>query len=242
MELADAVVLITGGTSGIGRALVEAMISKGATVITCGRDPHRVKVLQRANPRCLVVELDLSRPDAVETLAEAVEQHAGSLDVLVNNAAIQYNNDTGSDSDEPFLLDSDVDVNLIVPIKLTARLLPLIPRHNGAAIVNVTSVVGIVPQARAPVYSATKAGLRGYTSALRKALEPEGINVIEALPPLTDTPMASRLHGTKRDPEEFAAEMIDAIVHRRSHCSLGQNRIWLHGSDLVSAIAARWIG
>lgn len=233
-------VVVTGGTSGIGNALVRLALAQGCRVLTCGRDAERLAALREQHPAVEAITADLGGPGGVDALVDAVEGWCERLDVLVNNAGFLLPHDLdGGGADG---VGTEIHANLTAPVELSLRLLPLLYRSDAPAIVNLSSIVGVVPKGRAPVYSATKAGLRGYTRALRNALADRGVLVVDALPPLTDTPLAVAVPKPKRPPEEFAERILAAVAERRPHCSAGVNRVWTRLSDVVPATADRWIG
>jgi uncharacterized oxidoreductase len=104
-----------------------------------------------------------------------------------------------------------IAINLTAPIMLTRQSLPLIKRGTQPLILTVTSGYALLPARRAPIYSATKAGLRAFTQALRYQLENTGIRVVEILPPLVDTPITAALQKPKMSPEA----VVEAITGDR---------------------------
>jgi len=119
----------------------------------------------------------------------------------------------------------EIRLNLTAPIQLTARLLPHLAAQRQAAIVNVTSGVGIVPKQSAPVYCATKAGLRLYTAALRHQLAATDIRVFELIPPLVDTAMTEGRGSGKMSPKEVADRFWAAFARDRLEVPVGKIRL-----------------
>ncbi|GAB3643540.1 SDR family NAD(P)-dependent oxidoreductase [Spirosoma arcticum] len=114
-----------------------------------------------------------------------LEQHHPRLNVLINNASVQYNYQFDTEPDALCKVDYEIRINLIAPTKLIA----LLTANQDPAIVNMSSALGFVPKASAPVYDATKAGIHIFTQALRYQLP--GVRVMEVIPPLVDTPMTA---------------------------------------------------
>ncbi|WP_433796200.1 SDR family NAD(P)-dependent oxidoreductase [Actinoplanes sp. CA-252034] len=218
----DKVVLITGGTSGIGLSLAEAFLADGAAVAVCGRSPEALARFTRAHPKALAVQADVTLPSARDALLNAVTERFGRLDVLVNNAGTFVERDfTSGDTTET--LDQEVALNLTAPIHLTGDVLRRWPALD--AVVFVTSGFALVSPTRAPTYGAVKAGLHGFAEALRRQLGSRGTHVLEVLPPTTDTPMNAATTGPKLPPAVVAAATIDALRRRRPMALPGQTRL-----------------
>lgn len=199
MKLEGAAALVTGASSGIGRATAAALAARGARVIALGRDRER---LDGVGERQIV--WDLAEPGAV---AEQI----GPVDVLVNNA--------GAGWAGPFAETPDVEglvaVNLVAPLLLTRALLPGMLERGRGHIVNVGSIAGFVGPRDEAVYAATKGGLVAFTESLRYELRGSGIGVTLVVPGVVDTPFFDR-RGRPYDrtwPRPIAAEGVaEAIV------------------------------
>jgi 3-oxoacyl-[acyl-carrier protein] reductase len=176
LELAGTRILVTGGTRGIGRAIVLAFARAGADVLTCYRqDSDAVELLKRDLKEIggdhHVVQADISRPAAVDALAEECESRFGRLDTLVNNA--------GTISHVPFAeLEPDewqriIDTDLTGPYLVIRRLLPLFA--PGASVVTIGSRAATVGVPLRAHYTAAKSGLIGLTRSLAKEFGPQGL-------------------------------------------------------------------
>ncbi|MFC4454295.1 SDR family oxidoreductase [Deinococcus sonorensis] len=185
--------LITGGGSGIGRALAEAFHQLGNTVIIAGRRQQALDEVTAANPGIIPVVLDVNDAHAIHEVVGHLVQTYPALNVLVNNAGVMR---AESVHDLPGMLrvaEETVTTNLLGPIRLTNALLGHFHQqaqqdpHHRAAILNVTSGLAFVPRADTPTYSATKAALHSYTEGLRALLRGTTTQVIELIPPLTAT-------------------------------------------------------
>jgi uncharacterized oxidoreductase len=217
------VVLVTGGTSGIGLGLAEAFMSQGASVAVCGRSEAALERFSRANPDALAVQADVTDSEARIAMLEAVAERFGGLDVLINNAGtfVERSFVTGADATQG--LEQEIALNLTAPIQLTGEVLNRWPAMN--AIVFVTSGYALVSPARAPTYGAVKAGLHGFAEGLRRQLAPKGTHVLEVLPPLVDTPMTLNTVGKKLSPAEVAAVTLKALALRRPMALPGQTKL-----------------
>lgn len=174
MAQTDLTVLITGGTSGIGRALVEALAAKGCTVLTTSRNPHRLSPSDRV-PGVRYLTLDLADPRGPDALAEELESLGvlSEIDVLVNNA--------GESQSGPFeelpaeAIERLFRTNVFGPVRLSQLVLPGMRARRSGRIIMVGSMLGSFPLAHRSSYSAAKAALRGFATAARQELSPFGV-------------------------------------------------------------------
>jgi uncharacterized oxidoreductase len=217
------VVLITGGTSGIGLSLAEAFMSQGAAVAVCGRSQEALARFSREHPGALAVQADVTVGAARIALLEAVADRFGRLDVLINNAGRLVERNFAGGADATHALDQEVTLNLTAPIQLTGEVLNRWPAVT--AIVFVTSGYALVSPTRAPTYGAVKAGLRGFAEGLRRQLAPRGTHVLEVLPPLVDTPSTANARGKKMAPADVAAVTLEALARRRPMALPGQTKL-----------------
>lgn len=200
MRLEGATALVTGASSGIGRATAAALAARGARVIALGRDPAR---LEGVGERQVV--WDLAEPGAV---AEEI----GPVDVLVNNA--------GAGWAGPFAETPDVErlvaVNLVAPILLARALLPGMLERGRGHVVNVASIAGFVGPREEAVYAATKGGLIAFTESLRYELRGSGIGVTLVAPGVVATPFFERRGRTyaRRWPRPISAERVGEAIAR----------------------------
>jgi uncharacterized oxidoreductase len=185
MNLFGNTMLITGGATGIGFALADEFLRKGNTVIICGRRADRLEQAQKALPGLIVRVCDVTDQKQREALFAWATTAYPALNVLVNNAGIQRDLDftrglAGLDAGE-----SEIEVNLVAPVELSALFVPFLMQRENAAIINVSSGLALRPQsaARMPVYTATKAGLHAFSLSLRAQLKDTGVEVVEIIPP-----------------------------------------------------------
>lgn len=217
------VVLITGGTSGIGLGLAEAFMAQGAAVAVCGRSEAALERFSHAHPETLAIQADVTISAARIAMLEAVATRFGQLDVLVNNAGTFVERNFAADADATQGLEQEVALNLTAPIQLTGEALKRWPAIT--AIVFVTSGFALVSPTRAPTYGAVKAGLHGFAEGLRRQLAPKGTHVLELLPPAVDTPMNADLPGKKMSPADVAAVTLKALARRQPMALPGQTRL-----------------
>lgn len=237
MQVSDKIVLVTGGTDGIGAQLIRQLRSKGAVVITSGRTAERVEAARGDGFE--VIAADLSTLAGVQTLIAGIGERA--IDVLINNAG------AGADHDfrkaarpDAAAADAAIFLNLHAPIHLITALMPMLKSRAEAAIVNVTSGLAIAPMAGSPVYCASKAGLRSYTQALRAQLKDSRVQVLEALPPVVDTKMTAGLSSGKLPAPECARQIIAALESGADEANVGAVK-WLKLAYSISPALARRI-
>ena len=236
MDLGGKTVLLTGGTDGIGRELALQLRAQGATVIVTGRTPERLADM--AGQGFETIAAELSGPAGVEAVPAALGDRP--VDVLINNAG------AGSGHDfrvaPPDLADNDgcIFLNLHAPIHLITRLMSMLQGRPEAMIVNVTSGLAIAPRSGAPVYCATKAGLRSYTQALRAQLAGTRIHVLEALPPVVETKMTAGRNQRKMPAAECARQILVAMQRNAPEANVGLTRL-LRAVYSVSPALARTV-
>ncbi len=219
--LENRVALVTGASSGIGRAIALALAAAGATVLAVGRDARRLNdtVVEAgaAGRRVEAVPCDLADDRAVRALSSHLASSWRALDVLVHAAGTI---DFGVVEDAPIAqLDQMVSINLRAPYLLTQALLPLLRQSHGH-IVFINSSAGLRPSGGVAAYGATKHALRGLADALRDEVNSLGIRVTSVYPGRTSTPMqvsVNRWEGRNDppagllEPADIAA-MIVAVV------------------------------
>ncbi len=185
MKTSGNTILITGGGSGIGRALAHRFHDAGNTVIVAGRrlDPLEETVAGRANMHA--IELDVESAAGIEAFSRRLLAEHPALNVLVNNAGIMRTEVLDGSRD---LGDAEATIttNLLGPIRLTNALIDHLKQQPGAAIVNSSSGLAFVPLLAAPTYNATKAAIHSYTVSLREVLKGR-VEVIELVPPAVQT-------------------------------------------------------
>lgn len=204
-DLAGKVAVVTGGASGIGRAIAESLAAKGATIAVADLDTdgaRRVaKQLEEQGARATAHSVDVSNEDSFRALRLEVLQAHGCVDILVNNAGI-----AGAPGDFVAAGLDDVrrllDVNLYGVIYGTSVFLPELLERERASLVNVSSYTGLLGTGSMVGYSTSKFGVRGFTEALRMELAGSPVAVTLVFPGATRTPLMANsplLHGTQKE-------------------------------------------
>jgi NAD(P)-dependent dehydrogenase (short-subunit alcohol dehydrogenase family) len=198
MTIADKAVLVTGANRGIGRALVEEALKRGASRVYAGtRQP-----LAHADERVTSLTLDLTDLDQIHAAVERVE----SLDVLVNNAGVANYDDLTDRA----VLEQHLAVNLFGTYAVTQAFLPMLTRSRGA-IVNVLSLAAVAALPVIPAYSISKAAAFSLTQSLRAVLTGQGVSVHAVLSGPVDTEMSRDLDVPKAAPESVARAIFDGV-------------------------------
>jgi 3-oxoacyl-[acyl-carrier protein] reductase len=165
------VALVTGATSGIGRAIARAYVEAGAEVLAVGRDQQPAEDL--ALPGLVALQQDLTEADAVAKVLRVAEQHWGRLDVLVNNAGIASFAALEETSDA--LWEQTLLINLTVVFRFCRAAVPLLKRSSAGRIINIGSVMSTFGGAGLSAYAASKHGVAGLTKCLASELGQFGI-------------------------------------------------------------------
>ncbi len=205
MHMNGNTILITGGGSGIGRALAEALHARGNHVIIAGRRQTLLDEVAAAHPGMQTAALDIENADAIRAFGERARRDFPALNAVIHNAGIMRPEDIqrGELGDA----EATVTTNLLGPIRLTAALLPQLLAQPRATIMTVSSGLAFLPMAATPTYSATKAAIHAYTEALRYQLRDTAVQVIELVPPYVQT----ELMGAAQASDPNAMPLTDFI-------------------------------
>ena len=212
MNLTGNTILITGGGSGIGRGLAEALHALGNQVVIAGRRQQALDETTAANPGMKSLPLDVENPAAIRAFAARVSGEFPALNVLINNAGIMRAEKLLDQQENLADAEAIVATNLLGPIRLTAALLPHLRQQPRAAIINVSSGLAFVPLALTPTYCATKAAIHSYTQSLRFQLKSTPIEVLEIAPPYVATHLMSGAEDPRAMPlNQFIAETMEIL-------------------------------
>jgi uncharacterized oxidoreductase len=210
MNITGNTILITGGGSGIGRALAEAFHKAGNQVIISGRREALLHEVTSANPGMEALLLDIQDKDDVAAFARQAIESFPELNVVIHNAGIMRSEAVAA-GDFLDTAEETIATNLLGPIRLTAALLPHLQTRPHAAIVTVSSGLAFVPLATTPAYSASKSAIHAWSMALREQLKKTSVEVIEIAPPYVQTELLGPQQAV--DPmamplPEFTAEVM----------------------------------
>ncbi len=232
-------VLVTGGTKGIGLAVVEEFVALGAEVVFTARNDEAVEELElslkQQGYKAWGLAGDVAQANDRQQILTFVAQQWGALDVLVNNAGMNIRKATVAYSPEEYR--KVVEVNMIAPFELSRLLFPLLKKGTGANIINIASVAGKLDVRTGSPYGMSKAGLIQQSRSLAVEWAPEGIRVNVVSPWFTETPLTEAYLSSsekkeaivKRTPlgrvaqaEELAAAVAFLAMDKASYIT-GQN-------------------
>ncbi len=227
MNLKDKTVLVTGASGGIGAAVAQALDDQGAQLILVGRKEQALQTLaKKIAGTPIIIIADLNTSEGRELIIKQCIQSTG-LDLMINLAGImdfQFFEQQSVDSIEKIMV-----TNLLSPMLLCNRLLPLLKQKPEAAIVNVGSTFGSIGHPGFTTYCASKFGLRGFTEALQRELADTTIKVLYLAPRATDTTLNSHQINKLNDalgnatdtPVQVAQELITLLKSNKHHRYVG---------------------
>jgi NAD(P)-dependent dehydrogenase (short-subunit alcohol dehydrogenase family) len=220
MKIDGKIVLVTGANRGIGRALVDEALSRGAVRVYAGTRQPITHLDKRVTP----LIMDVTDAAQVQAAAEKV----GSLDALVNNAGIALYDDLT----DAAVLERHLAVNLFGPYRVTQAFLPLITRSRGIVVNNV-STMAFAPVPVTPAYAVSKAAAFNLSQSLRALLAPRGVRVHAVLTGPTDTDMTRGFDIPKATPESVAQAIFEGVEN-------GEEDIF--PDPMSQTMAASWRG
>ncbi|MBQ4838555.1 MULTISPECIES: SDR family oxidoreductase [Pseudoalteromonas] len=239
MNLVNKVIVITGGTSGIGRQIVEQLHAQNKIVVIA-RNSDRLEQLKKGYKNVICVAADLSDPNCYKSLSERIQAEFPKIDVLINNAAIQ---------NEPLFTDTnfeyeqivrEININFTAVCSLSYLLIPALNESGPtAAILNINSGLSFVAKKSASVYCASKAAINLFSQSLNYQLEHTNIKVLQAFIPLVDTPMTQGRGDNKISAEAAARAIIDGLKRQKSQHDIGKIKLLRVLNALTPALAKR---
>jgi uncharacterized oxidoreductase len=211
MQISGNTILITGGGSGIGRALAEAFHRRGNKVIVAGRRQSALDAVREANPGIETATLDLTDPQDIARFAAQIARDYPTLNALLNNAGIMQPEDWRAADVNTSIAEATIATNLLAPIRLTAALLPLLRKQAKSTVLTVSSGLAFLPLAITPTYSATKAALHSFSESLRYQFKGTNVDVVEIAPPYVQTELMGEQQAS--DPNAMPlTEYIDEVM------------------------------
>ncbi|HVO32336.1 MAG TPA: SDR family oxidoreductase [Elusimicrobiota bacterium] len=212
---------ITGGGTGIGRALAEALCRRGDRVILSGRrsdvlESARRQIAESTPAPVLAIPGDVSRPEYIQRVVATAEGQWGPINLLINNAGVNYTHSFSEAALAEFR--ESFEINCLAAVACIQAVLPAMRARRSGAIVNISSVYGKWASARSASYSVAKYAMAGLTDALRQDLQGSGVHVLGVYPGFIRTPMTEPfvVKGSLRDrmgrsPEAMARVILQAI-------------------------------
>jgi uncharacterized oxidoreductase len=229
MNLTGNTILITGGTSGIGLGLAEALLELGNTVIITGRRIERLEQIRKKHPSIIIKGNDAADAGKREELCTWVVENHPDLNIFINNAGVQYAFDFTKHV--PFnKVSNEIETNLTAHIHLAALFTQHLMNKKDAALINISSGLAFAPLAFMPVYCATKAAIHSFTMSLRYQLRNTSVKVFEIIPPSVDTELGHDRRADKTQTHggipisEFVAGAIEALKADKLEAAIGESK------------------
>lgn len=219
MKMTGNTILITGGTSGIGRALAEAFHDRGNRVIITGRRQALLDQIIAGRPGLVGLPLDLDDPTALPRLAAEIRARFPELNMLLANAGISRPENIAADGWDASDAEAVVETNILGVLRATAAFLPVLKRRPNATVMVTSSNLAFVPRADFPTYCASKAFLHSWLQSLRHQLRNIPIEVLELAPPYVQTELTGAQQAS--DPravplDAYVAEVMQ-LLERGDH-------------------------
>ena len=200
-------IVITGGTTGIGRAIADLLVSLGGRVFTFGRDSRDLESafvdIRSKYPGCEIhgVPADITKKEDIEMILDMIDSDLGGIDILINNAAIGADGITESNYEDSKYI---IDTNIMGYLTFCEEAVKRMKEQKSGHIVNIGSMSAEVQEESGTVYVATKAAIRGFTGAMRKEINPLGIKVSLIEPGSVSSDMQP---GSKEEHQEQIEKM-----------------------------------
>jgi short-subunit dehydrogenase len=238
-ELQNRRILITGASSGIGRAISEQLAAAGARLVLAARTADRLNAwaeeLAARGASVIAVPTDITCEEDRQHLLQTTAQRLGGLDVLINNAGIASWSHFAESTED--ILRQIMEVNFFGPVEMMRLAIPLLKQGQQPAILNVASMCGRRGMPAWPEYSASKFALVGLTEALRAEMVPYDVEVLLVLPGLTRTGLHDHMlkaegrakidFSAGMPPEQVASAVVRALRNNRRETVVGSDAWWM---------------
>lgn len=223
MDLKNKKVLITGGSAGIGKAIIRELVNRGVRdIAVMGRRKEPLEALHSEFPAAdfLLVQGNVALAGDLDQAVAAVSETWGELDILINNAGVVSAGLLTEQSDEDII--NQININVTGLILLTKKVLRLLTKSSEGAIMNLSSGYGYIAMPFYSVYAATKAAVGQFSDAMRRELHQYPIHVMTVYPSATDTDMMkTAVVGDMDTPEEVAKAAVDGLLNKEINVILG---------------------
>lgn len=226
-RLAGKIAIITGGGRGIGAGITRRFAEEGARIAIVQRNPPPETMLSE---RVIYVKADLANSDDIGSAVETVVERLGGLDILVNNAGIMFEKTVDEMTESDW--DQMMDINLKAPFLLTKAAMPHLRKRPGASIVNIGSIEGLASNPGHPAYSASKAGIHGFTAAVAVDHGHEGIRCNAIAPGWINSDLSEIYIDSMADSARVRRELLamHPVGRLGDPRDVGNLAVWL-GSD-----------
>lgn len=229
-------IILTGGTSGIGLELVK-FLAPETSLIVAARDSAKLEKLRAQFPNIVTMVADLAKRSSVEAAAKEITSKFGTIDVLINNAAMQYQPHFTSPEFDPDMIGHEMDVNFTNVCYLIHGLLPALQKESPSVILNIGSGLGLAAKPASAIYCASKGALNIFSQSLRYQLEDTNISVLQALLPMVATPMTEGRGSGKISANEAAGKIVDGLQSLTPDNDIGKVKLLRRMLRLAPSIA-----
>ena len=239
MRLDNKIAVVTGAAQGIGKVIAMHLVQKGASLVLCDIDlemaNEAAREIEEVGGKCLALKSDVSNMQDAEKIIKETVEHFGSLDILVNNAGITRDNVLIRMKEEQW--DQVMAVNLKGTFNVTKAAIKVMMRKKSGKIVNIASITGLMGNAGQANYSASKAGVIGFTKSIAREYADRGITVNAVAPGFIETAMTDAI------PEREREELIRQIpVKKLGTPEDVANAVYFLVSEEASYITGQVIG
>lgn len=224
MNITGKHIVITGAASGVGLELLKQLQPENE-ISVIARPSTGLETLRRTLPCVDVHEADLADLASVETAADQLVRSGRKIDVLINNAAVQYTPHFLAEDFRYETIRRQIDINFTSVCSLIYLLLPSLLQSRPSLIVNINSGLGLVPKTGSAVYCGTKGALNIFSQSLAHQLEDTNIRVKQVFLPLVDTAMTRGRGKAKLPPERAAAAIIRGMQSPSPNIDIGKTRL-----------------
>jgi short-subunit dehydrogenase involved in D-alanine esterification of teichoic acids len=242
MQLQNKIIVITGGATGIGRALVAELLPAN-TLISLDRSPEKIAALGKAFPQVQAIRADITKETEVKAALAAIANTFGRIDVLINNAGTGAQFDFSQIQEEALkeMLQGEITTNFLAPVLLTHQALPLLQKSPSPVVVFVSSGLAYMPIASFAGYCASKAAMHAFALSLRHQLRKTRIKVVEVLPPTVDTDFNKSIEAPKMAPAVFAKACVKQLERGKTSINIGQSKALSIFSRLMPGLAFKML-
>ncbi|QKC98860.1 SDR family NAD(P)-dependent oxidoreductase [Mesorhizobium sp. NZP2298] len=227
-RLAGKIAIITGGGRGIGAGITQRFVEEGAKVAIVQRNPPAHALL---DDRTLYVKADLANSEQIRSAVETVVERLGGLDILVNNAGIMFEKTVDDMTEADW--DQMMDINLKAPFLLTKAAMPHLRKRTGASVVNIGSIEGLASNPGHPAYSASKAGIHGFTAAIAIDHGHEGIRCNAIAPGWINSDLSEMYLDSMPDSTRVRKELLamHPVGRLGEPSDVGNLAVWLASEE-----------
>lgn len=236
MKLSGKNIVLTGGTTGIGREMVKGLHNDNQLLVIASNQ-SRLDALAAEYPDIKTHCVDLGSVTQVDAAANAAKSAFSEIDVLINNAAIQFTPRFTDDDFDVNSIEREIAINFTAICRLTSHVLPELKASKDSAVLNVNSGLALAPKTTSAVYCASKAALENFSRSLRYQLEGTSVTVLQAFLPLVETPMTAGRGSGKMAASDAAAAILSGLQNKTPENYIGKSKLLAVLMRIVPSVA-----